>query len=116
MHEVAFSDTQEDVYIQTRQEADLFNEAHFKSKNQSVFKVVRELLFADDSIPVAHTPNDIQVLMDRFVTASKQFCRQINTKNTEWVYQHSKFPSDVSLPTIVSINKKPLLQCKTTIF
>ena len=80
MLEVAFSDIQKDVYIQTRKEADLFNKADFKSKNQSVFKVVRELLFADDSIPVAHTPNDIQVLMDRFATATKQFCLQANIK------------------------------------
>ena len=86
MLEVAFSDIQEDVYIQTRQEADLFNEAHFKSKNKSVFKVVRELLFADDSTPVDHTPNDIQVLMDRFSPAAIQFSLRINIKKKQNIF------------------------------
>ena len=113
MLEVAFSDIQEGVYIQTRREADLFNVAHFKSKRKSVSMVVRVLFFADDIALVAHTHNDIQTLVDRFATGAKQFSLQINIKQTECLYQPSKFLSDVSLPTTVSINKEPLVQCKT---
>ena len=108
MLEVAFSDIQKDVYIQMRKEADLFNEADFKSKNKSVFK--RELFFTDDSIPVAHRCNDIQTLMDRFSPAAIQFSRRINIKKkTEYLYQHLKFLRSFSLPTI---NKELLVQSR----
>ena len=75
--------------------------------------VVRVLFFADDIALVAHTHNDIQTLVDRFATGAKQFSLQINIKQTECLYQPSKFLSDVSLPTTVSINKEPLVKCKT---
>ena len=113
MLEVAFKDIQEGVYIQTRKEADLFNVAHFKSTSRTTTKVVRELLFADDSALVAHTPDGIQALVDRFATAARQFSLQINIKKTECLYQPPKFLSDVSLPSTVSINGEALKQCKT---
>ena len=73
MFEVAVSEIQKGVYIQTRKEALLFNVARFKSKSKSVSNLVKNLLFADDNALVAHTLNDIQVFVDRFATAAKQF-------------------------------------------
>ena len=73
MLEVAFRDIQKGVYIQTRREADLFNVAHFKLKSKTNTKLVRDLLFADDSALVAHTPYGIQALVDRFAISARQF-------------------------------------------
>ena len=113
MLEVAFKDSSEGVYIQTRKEADLFNVAHFKSRNRTTTKLVRDLLFADDSALVAHDSDDIQTLVDRFADAARMFSLKINIKKTECLYQPPKFLSDVSLPSNVYINGEPLEQCKT---
>ena len=91
MFDVAFSDIPEGVYIQMRKKAGIFNVAHFTSKSKSVSKVVRQLFFADDSALVSHTLNDIQTLVDRFVTAEKKFCPLINIKKTECLFQPLKF-------------------------
>ena len=37
------------VYIQFRQNAELFNVAHFRAKTKTTRILMRELLFADDS-------------------------------------------------------------------
>ena len=44
MLEVAFKDTSEGVYIQTRKEADLFNVAQFTTKSKTSTKIVKEML------------------------------------------------------------------------
>ena len=72
---------------------------------------MRELLVADDSALVAHAPNDIQTLVDKFATAAKQFSLQINIKKTKCLFQPLKFLSDLSLSATVTINKEPLVQC-----
>ena len=57
--EVAFKDTTEGVYIQTRKDAGLFNVAQFKAKSKTSIKVVREMLFADDIALVAHSAEEV---------------------------------------------------------
>ena len=66
---------------------DLFNVAHFKAKTKSIQVLVRELLFADDSALVAHTPEQMQQIVDAFSTASRKFGLQINIKKTEVLFQ-----------------------------
>jgi len=80
MLEFAFKDSSDGVSIQTRQNADLFNIAHFKAKTKTSQKIVREMLFADDSALVAHDAQGIQRLVDRFSLAAKQFSLKINIK------------------------------------
>ena len=48
MLDQALRDMGDGVYIQSRQSADLFNVAHFKAKTKTTWRVMRELLFADD--------------------------------------------------------------------
>ena len=69
------------IYIQSSQDADLFNVAHFKAKSKSTQVLVRELLFADDSDSVAHTPEQMQQILDAFSAFSWKFGLQINIKN-----------------------------------
>ena len=66
----AFKDLDDGIYIQSRQDADLFNVAHFKAKTKSIQVLVRELLFAGDSALVAHTPEQMQKIVDAFSAAS----------------------------------------------
>ena len=89
--------------------------AHFKLKTKTATKSVRDFLFADDSALVAHSPDGIQALVDRFFSAARQFDLHINIKKTECLYQPPppKFLGDVFLPTTVSTNGEPLKQCKT---
>ena len=87
MLEEAFRDLDEGVYIQSRQDANLFNMSHFKAKTKTTQILVRELLFADDSALVAHTPEQMQCVVDAFSAASKTFGLQINIKKTEVLFQ-----------------------------
>jgi hypothetical protein len=87
MLEEAFRDLEEGVYIQSRQDANLFNVSHFKAKTKTTQILVRELLFADDSALVAHTPKQMQCVVDAFSAASKKFGLQINIKKTEVLFQ-----------------------------
>ena len=74
MLEVAFKGT--GVYNQTRKEADLFNVAQFKAKSKTSIKIVREMLYADDSALVAHSAEDMQSLVEKFARAASQFSLQ----------------------------------------
>ena len=51
----AFRDMGVGVYIQSRQNANLFNVAHFRAKTKTTWMLMRELLFANDSALVAHS-------------------------------------------------------------
>ena len=73
------------VYIQPRQSADLFNVAHFRPKTTRI--LMRELLFADDSAPVAPSAEEMQKIVDAFSDVSNKFCLKINIKKTAVLYQ-----------------------------
>ena len=55
MLEEAFKDMGDGIYIQSRQNADLFTVAHFRAKTKTTNILMRELLFADDSALIAHS-------------------------------------------------------------
>ena len=75
------------VYIQSRQNADLFKVAHFRAKAKSTRILMRELLFAYDSALVAHSAEEMQKILDVFFDVSKKFGLKINIKKTEVLYQ-----------------------------
>ncbi|XP_063606834.1 uncharacterized protein LOC134781262 [Penaeus indicus] len=60
-----------------------------QSKDKDNTDPRRELLFADDSTLVAHTPEQMQRVLDAFSSASKRFGLQINIKKTEVLFQPS---------------------------
>ena len=59
MLEEAFRDMGDGIYIQSRQNADLFTVAHFRAKTKTTNILVKELLFADDSALIAHSGEEI---------------------------------------------------------
>ncbi|KAK2150129.1 hypothetical protein NP493_2854g00014 [Ridgeia piscesae] len=87
MLDEAFRDMGDGVYIQSRQNADLFYVAHFRTKTKTTRVLMRELLFADDSALVAHSAEEKQKIVDAFSDASKKFGLKINIKKTEMLYQ-----------------------------
>ena len=87
MLEEAFRDMGDGIYIQSRQNADLFTSTHFRAKIKNTHILVRELLFADDSALVAHSAEEIQRIVDAFANASSKFSLKINIKKTEVMFQ-----------------------------
>ena len=80
MLEQAFRDMGDVIYIQSRQNADLFTVAHFRAKTKTTNILVRELLFADDSALIAHSAEEIQRIVEAFANASSKFGLKINIK------------------------------------
>ena len=70
------------VYIQSRQNADLFNVAHFRAKTKTTWILMRELLFEDKSALVAHSAEEMHKIVDAFSDASKKFGLKTNIKKT----------------------------------
>jgi len=116
MLEIAFEDSSDGVFIQTRQNADLFNIAHFKAKTKTSQKIVREMLFADDSAMVAHEAQSIQRLVDRFSLAAKQFSLKINIKKKECLYQPLENQHAVQPPGDIIVYNEALAQTKNFIY
>ena len=86
MHDEPFRDTGDGVYIQSRQNADLFNVAHFRAKTKTTRILMRELPFADDSALGAHSAGEMQKIVDTSSNALKKFGLKINIKKTEVLY------------------------------
>ena len=86
MLDEAFRDMGDGVYIQSRQNADLFNVANFRAKTKTTRILTRELLFADDSALVAHSAEKMQKIVNAFSDASNKFGLKINIKKTEELY------------------------------
>ena len=66
MLDEVFRDMWEGVYLQFRKSADLFNVTHFSAKTKTTRKLMRELLFADDGVLVAHSAEKMQKIVDAF--------------------------------------------------
>ena len=62
---------------------DLFNVAHFRAKTKTTRRLMRELLFADDSALVAHSAEEMQNIVDAFSNASKKFGLKIITSRRQ---------------------------------
>ena len=84
---LSFRDIGDGVYLQSRQNADLFNVAHFRAKTKTTRILMRELQFADDSALVAHSAEEMQKIVDAFSDASKKLGLKINIKKIEVLYQ-----------------------------
>ena len=87
MLDEVFRDMGDNVYIQFRQGADLFNVAQFRAKIKTIRILMRELLFVNDSALVRHSAEEMQKIMDVFSDASNKFGLKLNIKQAEVLYQ-----------------------------
>ena len=109
MLEEAFRDIGDGIYIQSRQNADLFTVAHFRAKTKTTNILVRELLFADDGALIAHSAEEIQRIVDAFANASSKFGLKINMKKTEVWFQPN---STMTMEEDINVDKTTLTPVK----
>ena len=94
----AFGTAQEGIYLQTRSDGSLFNLAHLKVRAKVHEALIRDMLFADDAAVVAHTQRELQLLMDHFSQACKDFGLTISLKKTNVLGQ------DIPAPPVITID------------
>ena len=94
----AFGTAQEGIYLQTRSDGSLFNLAHLKVRTKVRETLIRDVLFADDATVMTHTQRELQLLMDHFSQACKDFGLIISLKKTNILCQ------DILAPPFITIN------------
>ena len=78
----AFGTSKEATYLRTGSDGRLFNLARLRAKTKVRDALIRDMLFADDAAVSSHTQQELQLLMDRFSQASKDFGLTISLKKT----------------------------------
>ena len=94
----AFGTAQEGIYLQTRSDGSLFNLAHLKARTKVHEVLIRDMLFADDVTVMTYTQRELQLLMDHFSQACKDFRLIISLKKTNVLGQ------DILAPPVITIN------------
>ena len=79
----AFGDATEGIHLHTRTDGKLFNLSRLKAKTKIQWRLIREMLFADDAAIVAHSQAELQTLMDKFAAVCTAFGLTISIKKTE---------------------------------
>ena len=64
LHQYAFVDCTEGVFVRTRSNGKLFNIARFRAKTKAYVVLIRELLLADDAALTSHSEEGLQRLVD----------------------------------------------------
>ena len=62
----AFNDCDTGIQLKFRTSGKVFNLRRFYSKTKTFVMLIRELLYADDTVFVAHSIEDMQLIMDHF--------------------------------------------------
>ncbi|XP_063386472.1 uncharacterized protein LOC134672159 [Cydia fagiglandana] len=97
---VAFGNTQQGIHLHTRADGNLFNVKLLKSRRNREDLFLDSMLFADDAAFVAETPQELQVLLDKFAYACTLFSMSINTKKTVILAQGYSFQPSISLESV----------------
>ena len=82
----AFHDCDKGVYIRFRTSGSVFNLRRMKSHSLISEELIRELLYADDADLVAHSPDDMQDIVDRFSDACTKFGLTISLAKTKLMF------------------------------
>ena len=79
----AFGTTTEGIYLRTRSDGRLFNVARLRSETKVRKVLIRDMLFADDAAVATRTHEELQLLIDSFSHACKDFERTICSEADE---------------------------------
>ena len=93
-----FGTAQEGIYLWTGSDGSLFNLAHLKVRTKVRQALIRDMLFADDAAVVTQTQRELQLLMDCFSQAYKDFGLIISLKKTNVLGQ------DIPAPPVITID------------
>ena len=74
------------VLLLFRTSRKIFNLRRFNSKSKVFHDLIKELLNADDADLLAHTENDMQVIVDNFPRACDAFGLKISLKKTKVMF------------------------------
>ncbi|XP_076065031.1 uncharacterized protein LOC143039064 [Oratosquilla oratoria] len=93
----AFGTAQEGIYLRTRSDGRFFNLAHLKARTKVRETLIRDMLFADDAAVATHTQRELQLLIDRFSQACKDFALTISLKKTNVLGQDTPAPPVITI-------------------
>ena len=96
---VAFYENTDGIYIRYRTSGSVFNVPRLLSQRKVSSSLVRELLYADDCDIVAHSEDELQCFMNRFVSVCNSFGLKINLKKT--VVTHDPAPGSPYIEPII---------------
>ena len=82
----AFNDCDIGVEIHFRTSGKVFNLKRLQSKTMVSSALFRELLYADDADLVTHSPEEMQIVMDRFSDACTKFGLTISIEKTKVMF------------------------------
>ena len=82
----AFNDCDIGVEIHFRTSGKVFNLKRLQSKTMVSSALFRELLYADDADLVTHSPEEMQIVMDRFSDACTKFGLTISIEKTKIMF------------------------------
>ena len=99
----AFGTAQEGIYLRTRSDGSLFNLARLKARTKVRKALIRNMLLANDAAVVIHTQRELQLLMDRFSQACKDFGLTISLKMTNILGQDTSHHQSLSSMTTSSM-------------
>ena len=83
----AVCDLKKCVYIRYRLNGSHFDLRRFTAKTKSLQSLLQEVLFADDYALVANTETDLQLMLDRFSSASQLFGLTVSLSKTKVLHQ-----------------------------
>ena len=93
----AFGTSREGIYLRTRSDGRLFNLARLKARTKVHEALIRDMLFADDAAVATHTQHDLQLLMDHFSQACRDFGLTISLKKTNVLGQGTETPPAITI-------------------
>ena len=82
----AFKDCDQGIPLRFRTSGKVFNQRRFSTKSEIFVELIRELLYADDAVFLAHKQIDIQHIMDHFSRACNAFWLNISLKKTKVMF------------------------------
>jgi exonuclease III len=98
----AVQDLQEGVYVRYRYDGSIFDLRRLNAKTKTLTELLQEALFADDCALMAHRPDALQVMLNKFSESSKLFGLTISLAKTEVLFQPA--PENNTSPPPFSID------------
>ncbi|KAL8572218.1 hypothetical protein ACOMHN_049394 [Nucella lapillus] len=93
----AFSQSEEGIYLRTRNDSSLLNHARLRAKTKVRKVIICEMLFADDAALKAHTETALQELISCFAHACTEFGLTISIKKTNVLGQDASSAPRISI-------------------
>ena len=91
----AFCSSTSKVKMHTRSDGRLFTPVRLKTKRMVKKSTVRDLLFADDAALVAHSAQDLRILLSQFSSACSDSGLTISLKKTKVLNQRTDIPPTI---------------------